>query len=348
MGSMEQLISHEIPFHLDGILRGYSAEITCLRFSDDGSLLASVQDASSEVWIWDVCSQKLLQRLPGSATAFSPDGSVLAVIDEGITLWECATWRCLERLPLHPTFLAFSSDGKAFITMNAAGRFSIIDVATHTSLFAFDALTDLSRPGLPAVSPTLSCFALPTSANQARLWLFESTTGEALYLDTILADFEEGLAFSPNGVLLATLVAGKRKQRVRLYHVGKQEDLGPLEPDVGPIWRGWWPLGPGPAQKRIQKESVIPTQAIAFSPDSSYLVVGAPNGLLFLWNVQEPRLITSFAAHPDPEERDARFVPWAVDGIRSVAWSKSRNMLATGGLSDEGDFIIKLWSFQPS
>lgn len=343
---MEQFLSQSTPFRLTGVLRGHSAEITCLRFSDDGSLLASVQDALDEIWIWDIDSQVRVQRLPGSDMAFSPDGSALAVIDEGIALWECTTWRCLERLPLHPTFLTFSTDGKALITMDSSGCFSIIDLARKQSVFTFDALGDFSRPGRPTVSVDGSCLVLPTSSNQAHLWLFESASLETVYLDTIRADFEESLAFSPDGTLLATLVAGKSFQRVRLYHVGSQQDLGHLEPHVGRLWR--WKEG-------------IQSQALAFSPDSAYLVVAAPDGFLFLWNVHERHLITSFAAHPDPDELSVFDLPFPADGIRSVAWSKSQNILATGGLSgllgkwmlstpyptDVGDFIIKLWSFQP-
>lgn len=79
------------------------------------------------------------------------------------------------------------------------------------------------------------------------------------------------------------------------------------------------------------------------------------------------RLITSFSAHPDPAEQDITWGPG--DSLWSVAWSKSRTYLATGGWEDrptggwdfttqgwkfrnepteDGEFMIKLWSFQLS
>jgi WD40 repeat protein len=51
---MEQLPFQENPFRPRGVLRGHFYEVECLQFSPDGSLLASVQEASPDVWIWDV------------------------------------------------------------------------------------------------------------------------------------------------------------------------------------------------------------------------------------------------------------------------------------------------------
>ena len=287
----------------------------------DGSLLASVQEASPDVWIWDVNTQTLLQRIPGGGVAFSPDGAVLAVIHEGVTIWECATWRCLEHLPLHPVFIGFSSDGRTLISMEASGRISFWNWATRQAEFAFDPTSDPSRPGWLALSPDDSCLALSTTANQAHLWLFDHTARDAVFLDTVQADVDEGLAFSPDGTLLATLVTRKRSTRVRLYDVQKQEDLGDLDPDD-------------------QFLGTERSQPLAFSPGSDYLVAAACNGRLFLWHVNSRRLIASFAAHADPGLRQ-------IGGMRAVAWSRSLNCLATGGWEDgNGEFIIKLWSFQ--
>jgi WD40 repeat protein len=188
--------------------------------------------------------------------AFSPDGTVLAIVHDGITIWECATWRCLEHLPLHPSFIGFSSDGRALISMEASGRISFWNRVTKQTEFAFDAIADFARPGWLALAPDDSCLALPTTTNQARLWLFDRAGREAVFLDTVQADADEGLAFSPDGTLLATLVTGKRSTRVRLYDVHKQEDLGDLDPD----------------DRFLGTER---SQPLAFSPGSDYLVAAA-------------------------------------------------------------------------
>lgn len=280
---------------------------------------------SPDVWIWDVNAQTLLRRIPGGDLAFSPDGTVLAVVNrQEIAFWECATGRKLESLPWHSTLIGFLPDGKSLITMEMSGRILFWDRASKQVTFAFDAIADLSRPGWPALTPDGSCLALPTTANQARLWLFDSASREAVYLDSVPADYGVGLAFSPDGTYLATLVTRKRSTWVRLYHVQKQEDQGDLEPGV-------WLLG------------TERPQSLVFSPDSTYLLAAAYNGIVYLWNVNERRLIASFAAHADPGLLQ-------VYGVRAIAWSRSRNCLATAGWTlgsgsakEEGEFVIKLW-----
>jgi WD40 repeat protein len=138
--------------------------IDSLAWSADGRLLASslmetrpgvtlnnVDDLDSytdvisfSIRLWDMANRRELRTLSGhtaniSATAFSPDGQLLASggDDAVVRLWETATGREVVRLNGHTlgiNVVAFSSDGKLLVSGSDDGSTRLWDVKTGDAL----------------------------------------------------------------------------------------------------------------------------------------------------------------------------------------------------------------------
>ena len=101
--------------------RGDGYPLLSVALSPDGKKLAA---GGSAVWVWDVETGKLLQKLPAAlpcSLAFAPDGRTLAATDHRglIRLWDVSTAADRYPSPRHldeVTAVGFSSDGKVVAT----------------------------------------------------------------------------------------------------------------------------------------------------------------------------------------------------------------------------------------
>src|SRR5262249_34960813 len=144
-----------------------------------------------------------------TAVAFAPDGRTLASggSDHVIRLWEPATGRELARLagehkdPI--TALAYSPDGKSLVSGGNEGTVRLWDAATGKAPRRYFRMhRSMSQLALSADGRTLASVGTGDIGN-AEVVVWETATGRVLPPPEIQDTTARGLAFSPDGKLLA-------------------------------------------------------------------------------------------------------------------------------------------------
>jgi WD40 repeat protein len=117
---------------LDRTLWGHTANIHCLAFSFDGTLLASGDEGNS-LRIWEVASGMELRVLEGpkygaTAVGFSPDGKTIASAgwDQEVFIWDVKTGHEIRRFQIpeaafYPTCISWRSNEITILSGNAQG-----------------------------------------------------------------------------------------------------------------------------------------------------------------------------------------------------------------------------------
>ncbi len=144
-----------------------------------GGRLAAVGDGSGQVWVWDLGSQRVSQRLaagvaPITALAFTPDGRLLVVGDKGggVSLWTAETGTRVSTLPRHGGAVSFVfADAKRVWSGGWDKSLRQYDLATGRLLRRYtfpDVWGDAA-----AIDPGGRTFAME-NYNAIRLWDLES------------------------------------------------------------------------------------------------------------------------------------------------------------------------------
>src|SRR5262245_2834221 len=109
-------------------LVGHSNRVSNVVFSPTGNLLASGQDGTNDILLWDVKRRKLLRTLAGPAEgelysiAFAPGAEQLAggFGEAGFKIWDLRTKKgkdgTLYKMPDVVRHVAYSPDGKMLAT----------------------------------------------------------------------------------------------------------------------------------------------------------------------------------------------------------------------------------------
>jgi WD40 repeat protein len=244
-----------------------------LAFSPEGRLLAMAADDGPTVRLIEVASGREVLSVPGFSflnindVAFSPDGQVLATLDNEtepkVDLWDVETGQQRGKLGLM-THLSFSPDGKFLYGLDEVFLFTIFagEVATGN----MRQLTD-SYASMAVFSPDGKMAAVNDLGKRGAVILWDVTTGEQL--GTLEGEMVEvqSLTFNPDGSVLA--VGGCRQDAegsdcpngevIVLWDVKTGQSITTLEGHTGRI------------------------NGLAFTPDGTLLASASDDETIRIW-----------------------------------------------------------------
>ncbi len=219
---------------------------------------------------------------PVSAVAFAPDGKFVACLDHTsrVGLWDATTgakvWHCdLPQVYYDPSqrtqeSLAFSSDGRNLLTVDAKGTISLWNVSDRKLSrrfrgFSYRTSTIVFSPDGKYLGGSGADLSEDDEEAQYRLRLWNVATGrKVLEIGSKIAKVFDTYAFSPDGKFLAV-------------HEGRRESL----PERSSDWRTViYELATGKALFHVVSDESI----VGFSPDGRYLL-----GENTLWDLNSGR-----------------------------------------------------------
>jgi WD40 repeat protein len=290
------------------------ALVTALAFHPGGKLLVS--GGYKEVLVWDLASGKLARRigeLSGQvrALAFSPDGRTLAVAvgvpgrSGAVALldFETGAATTLQETKDEMLAVAISPDGK-FVA--AGGTDTVVRVwslADQQPVATLKEHTDWIS-GV-AFSPDSKLLATGSADKTVRLW-DTATWKQTLQLPQTLTEAVTGVAFAPEGDMLAFSVNGPEERAIRSWRPGNANAPALTRPfDMGTCLPLAVTFEPQPSHSRM----------VVACTDKTVRVVG-PGG----------NVLNTLTGHSD----------W----IYAVAASSDGQRFASGS----GDGSVKVWA----
>jgi RNA polymerase sigma factor (sigma-70 family) len=210
-----------------------------LAISRDGQLVAAGEaDGQEKIYVWEVKTGKLLQRLEGHTgrvpgLGFAPDGKTIASAsdDKTVRLWSVATGQEMRRFagPEHPLLaLAFAPAGNVVAAADDQGTTWLWDADTGKLLHKVQGDRNL------AFSPSGKLLATACGDGLVRLW--DVATGKELRKWTAshwgLGGLT-GVAFAPDGKTLATV--GLYDHSIRLWDADTGAEIRPSAGHTGVV-----------------------------------------------------------------------------------------------------------------
>jgi WD40 repeat protein len=316
-------------------------------FSPDDTRVVTVADGAAR--LWETAAGTEIAALDGQASvaAFSPDGSLLAVVGESgvLHLWDPSSGDNVGTLTiasdgdlsfLSHRHLAFSPDG-SLLAITDGFTAQLWDLTTGGQIASYSGAA-LYRELIDDIVFSTEGALLATSSGNTVILVNMGTGAESARLVDPTAGVAE-VDLSPDG---AKVVAIRDDGAVTLWDVATGEDIGTLtdRSDVIEDTR-FSPDGSMVATSTTDSTKVWDTtsgteiaamadtvnEAVAFNSDNTLLATGVSNGedLIQIWDISPAANVLRLAGHT------AR--------VRAVTFNGDSTMVATGST----DGTAKLW-----
>jgi WD40 repeat protein/serine/threonine protein kinase len=289
-------------------LNGFNGAVYHVEFSPDGDLLA-VASKDGSVLIWDRTTWKLVRKLAVSRTevnvaAFAPDAKTLATLDDYglLKLWEIDDGYCRLERQAHKgnaVIARFTHDGKTLVTGGRDDGFvKLWDRGSGALLGSFQATSPCLESAVLSAEGSLLATA---GRDDAKLWDLSRRMTIASLPNSGGA---QGVAFSHDGKLLATVHEGDRPVRLWEATTGKcrrvlaeraqgvfavafsRDDRMVISAGQDAAIRFWDTATGNPVGTLLGHTDKI--WCVSLSPDGSTLATASSDGTVKLWNARPP------------------------------------------------------------
>jgi WD40 repeat protein/DNA-binding XRE family transcriptional regulator len=342
---------------------GHTGGVNSVAFSPDGKTALSASEDASLI-LWDIATGKAVRRFEGhtqgvTRVAFSPNtpegtGGKTALsgsYDKSLILWDVATGQALRRLEGNTdqiSGLAFLPDGRTALSTSWDFTLRQWDIETGQELRQQFSTVESEAF---ALSPD-GRLAITNWNQQVRLWDVGKWREAGRLLGHV--GIIQSVMISPDGRLA---LSGTDNGELRLWNFGEQGERRRFATDgtqmtsvavshdgrrlLAGTYRGdtlLYDLETGELVQRLASDIPVCPNAVAFSPDDRYALVGSCDFFtgsmarsLVLWDLASGQPIHRFEGHTQL--------------VRSLAFSPDgRTALAGSQYGPPGDLI--LWDMQ--
>lgn len=282
---------------LQRILTGHTNSIYKATFSPNEKLIASAsRDLTARVW--DFASGRELQKFTGfhcsvKSVAFSPDSKTVAAVgnDGMVKLWDVKTGRELKTL-VHSNSpdvdvsvysIVFSRDGKKMYAGNGDGTISEWNTASGDETDVWKAHKDAVIA--LAFSPDYRVLASDGN-NEANVKLWDLATRRELrtFAEKKTAGLVEQshvVAFSPNGKMIASSIAGFNEKQWQFVYVRTYV----------------WNVETGEKLFTFEGQK-FDVGGLVFTPDNRFLISGSADMTIKFYDLQTGKEARTFTQLP--------------------------------------------------